>query len=104
MKTGHNLFKELTDEELTLHEAKNADYRSDSDPLANFKRVARIMQLYPDMDWARPECIAVIYSLKQLDSCLSLLERGVEGGVENIDTRARDVSVYWKLLRILHRG
>jgi len=103
MTTGHSLFKELTEEELALHEAKNKDYRSDSDPLANFKRVAVIMGQYPKMLWATPEGVAIIYSLKQLDACLSLLERGYEGGVENVDTRARDVHVYWKLLRILHR-
>jgi len=101
-KTGHKLFEQLTQEELALHEAKNKDYRSDNDPLANFKRVAKIMALYPKMNWARPECVAIVYSLKQMDACLSLLERDYEGGVENVDTRARDVHVYWKLMRILH--
>jgi len=99
---GHPLFEKFTEEELKLHEEKNKDYRSDDDPLANFKRVARVMALYPRMNWARPECVAIIYSLKQMDASLSLLERGYEGEVENIDTRAMDVSVYWKLARILH--
>jgi len=100
---GHPLFYKLTKEEIELHDAKNSDYRSDADPLANFKRVAAIMALYPNMNWATPECVAIIYSLKQQDAALSLLERGKEGGVENVDTRARDVHVYWKILRILHR-
>jgi hypothetical protein len=100
---GHPLFYELTQEEIKLHDAKNKDYRSNADPLANFKRVAAIMAQYPDMNWATPEGVAITYSLKQMDACLSLLERGVEGGVENVDTRARDVHVYWKILRILHR-
>ena len=100
---GHSLFKELTDEELALHEEKNQDYRSDSDPLANFKRVASWMSLYPNMDWATPEGVAIVYAMKQQDAALSLLERGVEGGVENVDTRARDVHVYYKIIRILHR-
>jgi len=99
---GHPLFYELTKEEVELHDAKNADYRSVRDPLANFKRVASIMALYPDMVWATPESVAVVYMFKQLDSYLSLTERGLEGGVENISTRLRDVSIYAKLIRILH--
>lgn len=102
-KTGHPLFEQLTKEELELHEQKNQDYRSDSDPLANFKRVASLMALYPLMDWATPVGVAMVYSFKQMDAAISLLERGIEGGVENVDTRARDVHVYWKILRILHR-
>jgi len=100
---GHPLFRVLTKEELELHDQKNQDYRSDSDPLANFKRVATIMALYPGMNWATPVGVTIIYALKQQDACLSLLERSYEGGVETVDTRARDVSVYWKILRILHR-
>lgn len=103
MKTGHKLFKKLTEEELALHEAKNQDYRSNSDPLANFKRVAWWMQMYPDMDWASPEGVCIIYAMKQHDAMMSLLERGYEGSVENVDTRARDVHVYYKILRILRR-
>lgn len=102
-KKGHPMFEELTEEELKLHEQKNQDYRSTDDPLANFKRVANFMALYPEMNWATPEGVAIIYAMKQQDACLSLLERGLTGGVETVDTRARDVSVYWKILRILHR-
>ncbi len=100
---GHPLFEELTKEELELHEQKNKDYRSNTDPLANFKRVAAYMALYPNMNWATPEGVAIVYAMKQQDAALSLLERGKEGGVETVDTRARDVHVYWKILRILHR-
>lgn len=102
-KTGHPLFEQLTKEELELHEQKNQDYRSVSDPLANFHRVAIIMAQYPDMDWATPEGVCIVYALKQQDACMSLLERGYAGGMENVDTRARDVHVYYKILRILHR-
>jgi hypothetical protein len=100
---GHPLFYQFTEEEVKLHDEKNRDYRSDDDPLANFKRVAAWMALYPKMNWATLEGVALVYAMKQQDAALSLLERGYEGGVENIDTRAIDVSVYWKLLRILHR-
>ena len=101
--SGHPLFEELTKDELELHEAKNKDYRSDADPLANFKRVAAWMALYPDMNWATPECVAIIYAMKQQDAAMSLMERGQEGGIETVDTRARDTHIYWKIARILHR-
>jgi len=101
--SGHPLFEELSKEEVKLHDLKNLDYRSNADPLANFKRVASIMAQYPDMNWATPEGVAIIYAMKQQDAAMSLLERGYEGDVETVDTRARDVHVYWKILRILHR-
>jgi hypothetical protein len=102
-KTGHPLFEELTKDELALHEAKNKDYRSDTDPLANFKRVAAWMALYPKMNWAQPELVAAIYAQKQNDAYMSLMERGVEGGLENCDTRLQDDHIYKKIMRILHK-
>ncbi len=100
---GDPMFYELTDDEIKLHDEKNQDYRSTSNPVANFDRVAAWMALYPDMDWARPEMVAILYAQKQIDSAMSLMERGVEGGVETIDTRARDVHIYWKLFRVIRR-
>ncbi|KKN16819.1 hypothetical protein LCGC14_0972040 [marine sediment metagenome] len=100
---GDPMFYELTDDEIRLHDEKNQDYRSTSNPVANFDRVAAWMALYPDMDWARPEMVAILYAQKQIDSAMSLMERGMEGGVETIDTRARDVHIYWKLFRVIRR-
>ncbi len=100
---GDPMFYELTDDEIKLHDEKNQDYRSTSNPVANFDRVAAWMALYPDMDWARPEMVAILYAQKQIDSAMSLMERGMEGGVETIDTRARDVHIYWKLFRVIRR-
>ncbi len=100
---GDPMFYALTDDEIKLHDEKNQDYRSTSNPVANFDRVAAWMALYPDIDWARPEMVAILYAQKQIDSAMSLMERGVEGGVETIDTRARDVHIYWKLFRVIRR-
>lgn len=100
---GDPIFYELTEDEIRLHDEKNQDYRSKADPLANFDRIAAWMALYPDMDWAKPEMVAVIYAQKQIDAAMSLMEKGEEGGVETIDTRARDVHVYWKLFRVIRR-
>ena len=100
--SAHPRFYELTREEEELHSAKNADYRSDTNPTANFDRVAAWMALYPKMNWATSYGVALVYAMKQQDAALSLMERGVEGGVENVDTRLRDVHVYYKLARILY--
>ena len=96
------MFIKLALEEIELHEAKNKDYRSDSDPLANFNRVAAWMALYPKMNWAQPELVAILFLMKQFDAYMSLMERGEKGGVENCGTRLGDVSVYTKLARILN--
>jgi len=99
---GHPLFRKLTEEEIKLHDAKNADYAKGGNPLGNFYRVAAILSNYPRLDLSDPTVVAVVYALKQLDAGLWMLNEGYEGQVENIDTRFRDVHVYFKLARILH--
>jgi hypothetical protein len=103
MNQGHPLFKKLSDEELEIHNAKNKDYTKGGDPLGNFRRVASILALYPNLDLGNPVVVDIVYALKQLDAALWMLAQGYEGEVENIDTRLRDVHVYMKLARILHR-
>lgn len=98
---GHPRFAELVEEIKKLHELKNKDYGSDEDPLANFHRVAKWMALYPDMNWAQPELVAILYSMKQLDAYLSMMERGVEGTNETCGTRLGDDYAYKILARIL---
>lgn len=99
---GHPKFRELTEEELKLHDAKNADYAKGGDPLGNFKRVASILSNYPELDLADPTVVCIVYLLKQFDATLWMLSQGYEGEVEGVDTRLRDVHVYAKLARILH--
>ena len=101
---GHPMFKELTEEEVQLHSIKNRDYTGESgDPLGNFKRVASIFAQYPKLNLGDPTVVALVYMFKQLDAALWMLSEGYEGTTENIDTRLRDVHVYTKLARILHK-
>lgn len=100
--SGHPRFRELTEDELRLHDEKNADYAGGGDPLGNFHRVADILANYPELDLADPTVVCIVYALKQLDAALWMLSEGYEGQVENVDTRLRDVHVYMKLARILH--
>jgi len=88
---------------MDVHDAKNADYRSQSDPFANFNRVAKIMELYPNMNWAKPELVAIIYKLKQLDAYLGMMEKQQEGGVEDCDARLMDDAIYSVITRVLHK-
>lgn len=101
---GHPDFYTITQDELSLHSAKNKDYAQGGDPLGNFKRVSEIKKLYPGLKWDSPTGVALGYMLKQLDAAFWMLAKDYEGEVEDVDTRLRDVHVYTKLARILHRG
>jgi hypothetical protein len=94
-------YKELTQQELKLYESKNKDYTKGGDPFGNFKRVSCILSLYPDLNLADPQVVAMVYLMKQLDSVLWMLSEGYEGEVENIDTRLTGVHVYAKIARLL---
>lgn len=101
--SGHPLFIKLTEEELELHSTKNKDYAQGGNPLGNFNRVSAIKRLYPGMDWSSPVGVCLGYMLKQQDAGFWMLAQGYEGEVEDVDTRFRDVHIYMKLARILHR-
>lgn len=100
---GHPDFIDMTLDELKLHSEKNKDYAQGGDPLGNFKRVAKILGQYPNLDLSKPEVVAIVYMMKQLDAALWMLSQDYEGKVENVDTRLCDVHVYAKLARILHK-
>ena len=94
-------YEQLTTEEINLYRAKNKDYTQGGDVFGNFKRVASILSLYPKLNLANPQVVAMVYLMKQLDAALWMLSEGYEGEVETIDTRLADVGVYTKLCRLL---
>lgn len=96
-------YEELTQQELTLYRKKNKDYTQGGDPFGNFNRVSKILSLYPKLELANPQVVAMVYMLKQLDAALWMLSEGYEGELENIDTRLTDVHVYAKIARLLGR-
>ena len=101
LTSGHPDFFEMTMDELALHNAKNADYSKGGDPLGNFYRVSAALT---DMGFKiSPTMVAIVYAFKQLDAAIHMLTEGYEGDIENVDTRLRDVHVYMKLARILHK-
>jgi len=98
-----NEFEKLTQEELELYNAKNADYTKGGEPMGNFHRVAKFFSQYPNLNISDPVIVAMVYMLKQLDAVLWMLNQGYEGGVEGVDDRLKDVHVYAKIARILYK-
>lgn len=91
---GHPMFYEILDKLAVLHSKKNHDYASGGDPLGNFKRVAKILGMYPDLQLSDPTVVAMVYMMKQLDAALWLLSNGHKAQVEGIADRLQDVAVY----------
>lgn len=96
-------FYQLTQDEVELYHAKNRDYTHGGDPNGNFNRVSKILGLYPGLKLSEPEVVCITYMLKQLDAALWMMSQGYEGNTEDVDTRLRDVHVYAKICRILHK-
>jgi len=98
---GHPDFVDITLDELDIHSKKNKDYTQGGDPLGNFNRVSKILSNYPKLDVSKPEVVALIYLMKQLDAVLWMWNQGYEGEVEGVQDRLRDIHIYTKLIRIL---
>ena len=96
---GHPRFRELTEEEIALHAAKNADYAHGGNPLGNFYRVSDALKSY-GID-VSPAQVGFIYMMKQVDSAGRMLFCNYEGETEGVGGRLGDVSIYAKLVRIL---
>ena len=102
---GHSRFTELLAEEGRTYEQKNHDYSGGQgrDPMGNFQRVSTILGLYPGFDVTRPSGYAMVLMLKQVDATLMQMTAQHESLTgEGLDSRLLDVSVYAKLIRILH--
>jgi len=95
-------FVNITLDELELHEKKNWDYARTGDSIGNFKRVAKILENYPNLKGHDPRVVALLYMLKQLDATFWMISQGYDGNVESIDDRLRDVHVYAKIVRIIN--
>ncbi len=98
---GHPDFIPMTLDELKLHSEKNYDYAHGGNPLGNFDRVSGALTAmgYP----ISPEMVAMVYAFKQLDAAIHMMVEGYEGATEDFDTRMRDVHVYAKIIRLLHK-
>lgn len=95
--SGHPGFIDLCFDEMQLHDLKNHDYASGGDKFGNFKRVAAICALYPNLKLDDPVVISLVYKLKQIDAVLNGLSNGHTMKVDGLPKRLEDVGVYSKL-------
>jgi hypothetical protein len=98
---GHPDFIEKCLAEIDLHNDKNFDYTAGGDPLGNFKRVANILSMYPNLDASDAAIVAMIYALKQVDAYLWSKSNGHISRCESPAARLRDISVYAKIIDII---
>ena len=101
---GHKDFIPMLLKQMELHSAKNYKYAHGGPALGNFERVAAIMKLYPNIDWAQPICVALLFSLKQFDAATWMLNsRHEASSIEGIDACLGDDMVYKGLARIMRK-
>jgi DNA-binding SARP family transcriptional activator len=88
------LFKAIVKEEMDLLTRKGAEYASDADALANFKKRAEDIGIDPKQ-------ILWIFLSKHLDSIKSFVKKGKEISDEPIAGRIQDARNYLFLLHCL---
>lgn len=98
---GHPDFYKKIDEMKVLHSNKNHDYAHGGDPMGNFKRVAAIFSLYPNLKLSDPAVVALAYAMKQVDAVLWMLSSGHSAKVEGLHSRLQDIAVYATIADIL---
>jgi hypothetical protein len=91
---GHPRFYEIVEELKELHSEKNHDYAAGGNPLGNFNRVSKFLEMYPGLKLSNPLVIALTYALKQLDAALWILSNGHNAKVEGTSQRLQDIAVY----------
>lgn len=95
IRHGHPEFYRICEYMAELHNKKNQDYAFGGRPLGNFERVAKIMELYPHIQWDTPEMVAVVYMLKQFDAYMWLCNSGhISVTGEGKRERLLDISIY----------
>ena len=93
-KTQQDLFKAIIKEEMELLNKKGAEYASDTDALANFKKRS-------DDIGIDPKQILWIFLSKHLDSIKYFIKKGQVASSEPIEGRIQDARNYLFLLTCL---
>jgi len=91
---GHPEFIPILLDKMQLHSDKNHDYARGGNPLGNFERVSKILELYPNLPLNHPVVIMLVYMLKQFDSVFWGLSQRIEHKVEGFIPRLGDILVY----------
>lgn len=100
---GDPRFYEIIIELCQLHNDKNNDYATQSQPLGNFTRVGTWIEDYKLIVPGRKALkTSIIYMLKQLDAALKLIGNEQKGQVEDAPKRLADIAVYSIIAMILY--
>ena len=100
-KAGHPKFAELAYDMTALHDRKNKFYAGGGHPLGNFRRVAAIMSMYPNVRQGDPAVAVIGMVIKQIDSVLWSLNNHRFDDM-NVDEHLADIAVYMTILRCMH--
>jgi hypothetical protein len=84
-----------------LYSKKNHDYTKGGSRFGGFERPAKILSMYPNLDTSRPEVVAIIYMLKQLDAVLWGLNSSIDHKVEGFGPRLDDITTYSQLVKLI---
>ena len=99
---GHPSFIKYAFDDVFLHSNKNYDYTGGGDALGNFKRVARILNNYPNFPYDSPRGVAIMNMIKQLDVIMWNMSKGHQMS-EGRMTREQDIAIYATLLRCMEQ-
>lgn len=97
---GHPKFYELLHKLAELHDKKNRQYASSSDPLGNFYRGSRIVKklFHPELQ-KDPDRLAIAYALvlatKQIDGSIEIIAENKTDTSDSLQEKLRDVMVYF---------
>ena len=94
-ETYEKIVRDIVNNSLELSKAKGHDY-ADEDVLSNFKRVAKIAQLYR-IDFSSPYQYALFMVLMKLDRMQNLLTQNKKPKNESLDDTDKDSFNYLML-------
>jgi len=100
---GHPRFRPLLEEIAELHDRKNKQYASNTDPLGNFKRGGNMCKALFRADIRNdPYKLQMAYALvlvtKQIDGALEILAYSKEDTPDTLKEKLRDVITYFCIL------
>lgn len=103
-KSGHPLFYKILEELADMHDKKNKQYASETEPLSNFDRTARtVSKLLNDKINNKKLAYAMTLMAKQIDAVYDMVGEGKKDTVEEIEDKFKDIAVYSIICMILSR-
>lgn len=91
---GHPMFHEVVREITRLHEEKNRQYATSTDPLGNFRRTGQIISkmLKPGLNPSLASCLA--FMSKQVDGVYEIFGEDKKNTVDSLEDKLLDIAIY----------